>query len=150
MGWMNLIGGGGVVVWAGALPVLVGGAELLGQARGGGGGGGRDVRDVGALAAEVAGEEDERDGPAEDRGEEGHGERGRELRRRRRHLVWWFCFSCRRRQSVQLDRLPSFLPCCFSTRGECGCRVYWAGLASRFGPSTPAYTSKKQSTKFIV
>jgi hypothetical protein len=145
---MNLIGGGGVVVWARALPVLVGGAELLGQVRGGGGGGGRDVRDVGALAAEVAGEEDERDGAAEDRGEEGHGERGRELRRRRRHLVWWFCFFFL--PSTRVCNWIGFLPCFFSTRGEFGCGVYWAGLASRFGPSTPAYTSKKQSTKFIV
>jgi hypothetical protein len=89
----NLIGGSGVVVvWAGTLPGLVGLADLLGKVRGGGGGGGRDVRDVGALAVEVAGEEDEGDGAPEDRGEEWHGERGRDLHRRRRHLLPRCCW----------------------------------------------------------
>jgi len=70
---------GGVVMRAGvALLVLglVGGADVLGLVRGGGGGGGRDVGDGGALAAEVAGEEDEGDGATEDGGDEGRRERG--------------------------------------------------------------------------
>jgi len=70
---------GGVVMRAGvALLVLglVGGADVLGLVRGGGGGGGRDVGDGGALAAEVAGEEDEGDGATEDGGDEGQRERG--------------------------------------------------------------------------
>ena len=62
---VDLVGGGGVVVLGPSLLVLGGGADLLGQVRGGGDGGGGHVRDVGALAAQVAGEEDEGDGPAE-------------------------------------------------------------------------------------
>lgn len=57
---------------------LVGGADMLRLVRGGGGRGGRDVGDGGALAAEVAGEEDEGDGGTEDSGDEGHSERGHE------------------------------------------------------------------------
>lgn len=73
----SILVGGGVVVGAGvaALLVLVGEADLLGQVSGGSGGGGWHVRDVGPLAAEVAGEENERDGAAEERREEGHRER---------------------------------------------------------------------------
>lgn len=64
-------------MWAG-MALLVGGAYVLGLVRGGGGGGGgRDVGDGGALAAEVAGEEDEGDGATKDSGDEGHRERGR-------------------------------------------------------------------------
>jgi hypothetical protein len=57
---------------------LVGGADMLRLVRGGGGRGGRDVGDGGALAAEVAGEEDEGDGGTEDGGDEGHSKRGHE------------------------------------------------------------------------
>ena len=119
-GWRDDLvrGGGGVVVGPGALPGLVGGADLLGQVRGDGGGGGGHVGDVGAFAAEVAGEEDEGDGPAEDRGEEGHGDRGRDLRRR--HLV---CFAAAGDGEGGREcgtGSASFLPCFFffSRRGE--------------------------------
>lgn len=70
---------GGVVMRAGmALLVvcLVGGADVLRLVGGGGGGGGRDVGDGGALAAEVAGEEDEGDGATKDRGDEGRRKQG--------------------------------------------------------------------------
>lgn len=55
---------------------LVGGSDVLRLVRGGGGGGGRGVGDGGALAAQVAGEEDEGDGATKDGGDEGQRKRG--------------------------------------------------------------------------
>ena len=88
MGGDHLIGGVVVVAEVALLVLgLVGGAYVLGLVRDGSGGGGRDVGDGGALAAEIAGEEEEGDGAAENGGEEGHSER-RHKRSRRRHLAF--------------------------------------------------------------
>lgn len=157
----DLVGGGGVVVVDAGVPsallVLAGGSDLLGQVRGGGGRGGGHVRDVGALAAQVTGEEDERDGPAEERREERHGERGRDLHRRRRRHLFSLCSPERGegRGGVcgRTGTGSAFLPC--SGRRDRG-RVGWAGpfwpgwAAPHSGPSSLTASSSRNEKKAVA